>query len=222
MMAQEKPVTPEKQLLKLIEEPGPKSSLGAAVIKHHTLSLFSFEALKGRFAFLKSKFKADFREKGFYGLDIKLINMILGLCVFILAVYFVTNLLFSIVHSREALNLELEIDKNAKSLVSQVSSLLKAGTYYLEKARERNIFKIGMKGTDNKSKTLSLRVTEATQNLKLVGISWSDDPDVMIEDTKTQRTFFLKKGQMIDDIKLEAVFKDKVILNYLGEEIELK
>jgi hypothetical protein len=55
-----------------------------------------------------------------------------------------------------------------------------------------------------------------------VGISWSDDPDVMIEDTKTQRTFFLKKGQMIDDIKLEAVFKDKVILNYLGEEIELK
>jgi hypothetical protein len=140
----------------------------------------------------------------------------------ILAVYFVINLLFSIVRAKEALNLKLEIDKNAKSLISQVSSLLKAETHYLEKARERNIFKIGMKGKDTKSKTPSLRITEATQNLKLVGISWSDDPDVMIEDTKTQRTFFLKKGQMIDDIKLEAVFKDKVILSYLEEEIELK
>jgi hypothetical protein len=148
--------------------------------------------------------------------------MILSLCVFVLAVYFITNLLFSTLHSKDALNLELATDKNTKPLVSQVSSLLKAGTYYLEKARERNIFKIGMKGTDSKSKAPSVRITEATQNLKLVGISWSDDPDVMIEDTKTGRTFFLKKGQMVDDIKLVAVFKDKVILSYLGEEVELK
>jgi hypothetical protein len=45
----------------------------------------------------------------------------------------------------------------------------------------------------------------------------------MIEDTKTQRTLFLKKGQRIDnEIKVEAIFKDKVILSYKGEEIELK
>jgi type II secretory pathway component PulC len=56
-----------------------------------------------------------------------------------------------------------------------------------------------------------------------VGISWSADPDVMIEDGKTQRTIFLKKGQLVDnEIRVEAVFKDKVILSYKGEEIELK
>jgi type II secretory pathway component PulC len=66
-------------------------------------------------------------------------------------------------------------------------------------------------------------VVEATKHLRLVGISWSDDPDIMIEDTKTQRTLFLKKGKLIDnEIKVQAVFKDKVILSYNGEEIELR
>ena len=45
----------------------------------------------------------------------------------------------------------------------------------------------------------------------------------MIEDSKTQRTFFLKKGQIIEiDLVLKDVFKDKVILSYGGEEVELR
>jgi type II secretory pathway component PulC len=56
-----------------------------------------------------------------------------------------------------------------------------------------------------------------------VGIAWSNDPDAMIEDTKTHRTFFLKKGQTIDEeIKVQAIFKDRVVLSYKGEEIELR
>src|SRR3989338_4347464 len=68
------------------------------------------------------------------------------------------------------------------------------------------------------------RITELTKNLRLVGISWSADPDVMIEDTNMQRTFFLKKGQVMENInvKVEAVFKDKVVLSCDGEEAELR
>ena len=42
----------------------------------------------------------------------------------------------------------------------------------------------------------SQRITELIKNLRLVGISWSADPDVMIEDTNMQRTFFLKKARL--------------------------
>ena len=61
-----------------------------------------------------------------------------------------------------------------------------------------------------------------TQHLRLAGISWSDDPDAMIEDTRTKRTLFVKRGGMIGKIKVQAIFKDKVVLFYDGEEIELK
>ena len=77
--------------------------------------------------------------------------------------------------------------------------------------------------TDLMRKTTASRASEATKNLALVGISWSNDPDVMIEDTKDNRTFFLKKGQLIDNqIKVEAIFKDHVVLSYGGEEVELR
>jgi type II secretory pathway component PulC len=63
---------------------------------------------------------------------------------------------------------------------------------------------------------------EMTQNLKLVGISWSNDPDAMIEDTKTTRTFFVKRGQMISEVKVKDIARDKVVLTYDGEDIDLR
>jgi hypothetical protein len=225
-MAGENPLTPEKQLLKLIEKPMATGSLHAAAIKYHGLSLFSFAALKGRLSFLKNRFKVDFKRGGINRLDINALNQVLKLCVFILVSYFVLHLTTSIMHLKKDLNLKMRIEKTSEVRPSQISSFLKSLSYYLEKARERDIFNMAIKRTTYGAafaKGPSQRVIEISQNLKLVGISWSDDPDVMIEDTKTQRTLFLKKGQMIDnEIRLKAVFKDKVILSYGEEEIELR
>jgi hypothetical protein len=223
-MAGEKPLTPEKELLNLIEKPMNRSSLHAAAIKYQGLSLFSLGALKGRFAFLKNRFKIDFKPGGLRQLDVRVLNQVLKLCVLFLACYFVINLSLSIVHLRKDVGLKTKIEKNTEAKSFQMSSLLKSLSYYLEKARERDIFKIGIKkSAPEAGKGPSQRIIEVTQDLRLVGISWSDDPDVMIEDTKTKRTLFLKKGQMINnEIKLQAVFRDKVILSYSGEEIDLR
>lgn len=45
----QKSLSPERQLLKLIEEPQAKGLLQAAAVKHQGLSLFSFSAWLGRF-----------------------------------------------------------------------------------------------------------------------------------------------------------------------------
>lgn len=233
-MEQPKELTPEQQLLKLIEEKEDKgaaakapvkSSLNVAVAKRQTQSLFSLDAFKGRFAFFKSKVKeGGFKTKGAYEINLRLANAGLRLCAGILAVYLMFSIPYSIMHSKDALNLGLKLNQNSRSAGSQMNSLLKANPYYLEKARGRNIFRIRMtKGDEKVGKTPFSTISEATKNLRLVGISWSDDPDVMIEDTNTKSTFFLKKGQTIDNtIKIEAVYKDRVVLSYSGEEIELK
>jgi len=224
-MAEEKSLTPEKQLLRLIEEPKTQGHLHSVAIKHFGLSLFSSSVIRARISFLKDRLKNDFKNGRLYRLNVKTLNIILGLWVFILASYFITNFLISVTHLKKTLNLDLKTAKNAQQIDSQAVSSLKVVSHYLEKVRARDIFKMGSKKTqtdDAGVKAPSSKIMEATANLKLVGISWSDDPDAMIEDTKLLRTFFMKRGQMIGEVRVQAIFKDKVVLSYAGEEVELR
>jgi hypothetical protein len=222
-MAQDKPPSPEKQLLKLIEEPKVQGSAQAAAIKHLGLSLLSLSALKARFSFLKERLSNSFKTGKFYYFNVKTINIFLALVTSILTLYFITNLIISLVNLKKNLNLEFKIVKSQHSIDSKVVSALKATSYYLEKVRARDIFKMGSKKKEEEEvKVPSSKIIGATQNLKLVGISWSGDPDAMIEDTKALRTFFVKRGQMIGEVKVQGIFKDRVVLSYEGEELELR
>lgn len=227
-----KPLTPERQLLNLIEEPqGARQALKAELIKRKGLSFLSFGAWLGRFSFFNLKLKDWFKSGALRRPDIKFINVLLGFCALLLGGYLVFTFSGSMAGLKKGLSgLESgsgEVHPGSTSAVK--ASILKAASYYLERARGRDIFSMvrpeepKAKGA-SRSNPPSQRITELIKNLRLVGISWSADPDVMIEDTNLQRTFFLKKGQVIENInvKLEAVFKDKVVLTYEGEEAELR
>jgi len=222
-MVNENSLSPEKQLLNLIENPKAKDSLKTATIKYQSLGLFSLGAFKGRWAFFKNKGREFFFTGKFF--DLKFVNQVLRIFVFILGFYFLLNLGFGLINLRKELAFQIKEEKVSGSSSLPVSSFLKGLTSYLEKARERDIFKMGLRVSpqDLGVRLPSERIVEVTKNLKLVGIAWSEDPDVMIEDTQHQRTYFLKKGQVMDNgVKLKAVFKDKVILSWSGEEIELR
>ena len=223
-MAKDNSATPEKQLLNLIEEPMSKGSQATA-LKRHGFGLFSLDALRARFAFLRHRFKGDFGAGEFDPFDI-IINNVLKVAIGVLSVYFVFTLAASLKELKKDLKVELRIEREKTAKTPQVVTLLKAVSYYIDKAKDRDIFNMESKkltSDANVVKGPSSKILDATQDLRLVGISWSADPDVMIEDTKNKRTFFLKKGQLIDNkFRLKAVFKDKVTLSFGGEEIELR
>lgn len=226
-MAEERPLTPEKQLLDLIEGSRTKGArIQANAIKRRSLSFFSAGAWIGRSTFFKDRFKGWLKAKRWRTFDVKAVNDILAFIIFILAAYFISNFFISAIRLKKIpdyLKLEAQNDKTESADAYETSGLGKAASYYLEKVRQRDIFKMGPKATPEDSvKAPSSKIVEATQHLKLVGISWSNDPDAMIEDTKAMRTFFIKRGQMMGEIKVQAIFKDKVVLSYGGEEIELK
>ncbi|KPK99245.1 MAG: hypothetical protein AMJ95_00435 [Omnitrophica WOR_2 bacterium SM23_72] len=218
--------TPEKQLLDLIEKPKGPKSLDRATLKFQGLRLFSFQALKGRVTYLQHSFKTLFKDGKIYQINIRALNQILKLCVAFLAFYFVINLAIALLSVNKEVDLKADIEKSQKKEVVKASSLLKSLTFYLEKARERDVFHMG-RGLPVEiavaGRGPSARILEATKDFRLVGIAWSEDPDVMIEDTANQRTLFLKRGQTFgNDVKLKAVYKDKVVLGFGQEEIELR
>jgi len=225
-MPEGKSITPEKQLLRLIEDQKGKSNpkIQTGAISHFGLSLFSLTAWLGRVSFLKDRFRGGFSIDKFSLLDIKIINSLLILCIFVLVVYLINNFYTSAASLKKTPGLELKASGEIKSLGLQEGSILKkAASYYLEKIALRDIFRRGAKSMSGAAtKGPSEKAIEATQSFKLVGISWSDNPDAMIEDTKAFKTFFVKRGTMIGEVKVEAIFRDKVVLSYKGEEVELK
>ena len=228
-MAPERPLTPEKQLLNLIESPKARntSPAGLGGIKHHSLSFLSPAAWLGRVSFSKERFKRWLKDLKHRQLDVKALNRALCVSAVILVFYFISSAAIGIVNSRRLPIFRFEAHGKESQDVFQEGSFLKAASYYLEKIRQRDIFQLGPKKTDELTQEItpagpSGEMLEAAQHLKLVGISWSNDPDAMIEDTQALKTFFVKRGQMIGDLRVQAIFKDKVVLSRRGEEIELR
>lgn len=229
-MAPQRPVSPEKQLLNLIEEhkaQGNNVTLQAQALKYQHLSFLSLGAWLGRFSFFKNWLQKRLRGSRGQPFDIKMINQAAVVCIGILAVYFAFDFIFSLAALWKMPHLEMKSSEKIRPLSFRENSVLKtAASSYLENVRGRNLFKMGQRtegAIENKEATgPSAQLLDATANLKLAGISWSSDPDAIIEDTKAIRTFFVKTGDMIGEGKVQAIFKDRVVLRYGDQEIELK
>lgn len=226
-MAQERFLTPEKQLLKLIEEPNLKGEIETRAIKHQGLSLFSLGAWSGRISFFSDWLGGLFKASGYGAFNFKIANNILALCVCVLGAYFIQVIYAGTARLNKGTEFEArEIQAQAESASTEDVIAGKDAAYFLEKIRAKDIFRMGgqkalASQAAPQAETPS-KLSEAAGHLKLVGISWSNDPDAMIEDTTALRTFFIKRGQTIGEFKVQAIFKDKVILSYGGEEIELR
>jgi hypothetical protein len=62
---------------------------------------------------------------------------------------------------------------------------------------------------------------EKVKSLKLVGISWGKTPVAMIEDTASRETSFLKTGQFINEIQIKSILKDRAVLGLGDAEYDL-
>lgn len=196
-------LTPEEKLLRLIKNKN-KEEANASVSAIKPPNLIKKENLN---LFLK-KF-----------LNLKYIFIILIAAVVISFGYLVFEILFVGETKPSAIKSEEKIEK--KPEIKQVPIPEAAPfDYYAEKLNKRDIFKpigqetVGQTGT-------STTLGELASNLRLAGIIVDKQPQAIIEDTKLKKTYFLNKGDYIDEIKVEEILEGKVILSLNGEKVEL-
>jgi hypothetical protein len=231
-MAEDGQTTPEKQLLKLIEDPQPvkDAKQGSARAPRMRSGSFSLRGLRGawmgRLSFFNrlSKKKTSALSSKTRSINLPTINKILAAVAVSLFAYLVFDVVASAINSKYPPNLNLKGVQAAQN--SEIkSSPLKESAFYLQKAASRDLFKEGGAPVEKAAKKEAVSVDEnpATSGLSLVGISWSANPDVIIEDKTSKRTFFVKRGQPLSPgVKVEAIFKDRVVLSYEGQEFELR
>ncbi len=99
-------------------------------------------------------------------------------------------------------------------------------SYYAQKISMRNIFRPYEKEQlDKASVAVKPSLAIKLSKYKLVGVAWLDLPEsisVMIEDTKTGMTYFLREGEKLDDVTVKTIYTDRVVFGYDKEEITIK
>ena len=90
----------------------------------------------------------------------------------------------------------------------------------LKEARKRNIFTLTPEAKEEKKTVVKSR--EKVTDLKLVGILWSNNPQAMVEDTKSGKTYLLNNGVQIKRWKIKNIYQDRVVLSGDEGETELR
>jgi hypothetical protein len=223
-MAEDRPVTPEKQLLKLIEDP--KATGGATRAAGRARGAFSWAGfrgvLAGRLSFWKRAARTNKPGRSF--IDLVVVNRALALAAVALLGYVSFDAAASVVMLGHQPNITIAPHAASAPVSAQNASPLKESAFYLEKVAARDIFKEGPRApVAQKTEQAPAEVEDASGQFSLVGISWSSNPDVIIENKTEQRTYFVKRGQPVgSNTKVEAVFKDHVILSREGREFEIR
>ncbi len=206
-------MTPEEKLLRIIESPGEAPrNLPRARMDIHTSGLF----LKTWLAHSRNRFKKT--------ITLRAVNQaILALCA-LTTLYLVFDFLMGMPNSSMIQRLE----KTAKKAgVGNISiEALNPLSLYLNEVSQHNIFSLPEPPPVEEAVTQQPAVSETLKNMvqtfRVVGIIWSDVPQVMIEDSKEGRTYSLTRGSLLKGVRVKDILRDRVILSYDNQEIELR
>ncbi len=220
-MAKNKP-TPEEQLLNLIEDGEGPSTLS---LKRKKSSRFSFISLSA-LSTLLARFKITVKDwliqlKG--GIDepnLKAWNKVLAVSAIILFVYLTADFTLRRLDIKQFT--KKAAAQKGRSFQDDLKADVRPFLYYLEMVQRRDIFSpVKLMSAENPQEEAKKLLSELVKDLKLVGISWGKDPEVIIEDKKDNKTYFLKTGDTISKFKIDVILKDKVILESDGQKMEL-
>jgi hypothetical protein len=228
-MAAQGPLSAEKQLLNLIEageakkQPaGGPNPVQAQAAQHSRMGIISPGAWKGRFSFFKDKARAAGKGQRAHQDALKTANNFLSAGVAILSVYLISSISLSYLNVKNLSAMQLPVAPvSAAPALSKVTSLLKESAVYLEKVKERDIFKMGAKPVEEEVAPTG-KIIDLCGVLRVVGISWSADPDAMVEDTKVNRTYFIKKGDSVGELTVKEIQKDRVVMILGDQQMEIR
>ena len=204
-------ITPEEKLLRILEGPSPLKKKPKVPIKNRVKEIKNLGIWLKRLRINKNSLKQ---------LDLRTANKILSfLCAF-----FTFFCIFDFITVDKALKNRLtKIKQQTASLPQDNNSFSISSAdikQIVSQTRKRNIFTL----LEPKVETIvTTSLADMIKSLKLVGILWSEEnPQVMVEDTKETKTYLLSVGEMLGELQVKKILKDKVIVGKDDVEWEIR
>lgn len=110
----------------------------------------------------------------------------------------------------------------ARSMAANNQEAFRSPDEYVKIIKQRDIFSREQRAADKSAAVADKpEIPRTKTDLQLVGIYFSNEPEVIIEDKTEKKTYFLKQGGNIKGIKVKSILQDRVILESNGVEWEL-
>ncbi len=154
---------------------------------------------------------------------LKSLNKYLTAGFILLTSYFIFDILFIKPHKKiqsliSQTSDSMVLRQAKKESVSEVK--VKDYSYYSKEIANKKIFGPPSK-EERKPSQLSKAEEDISSNLTLVGIIAGENPQAIIEDKKTQKTYYLNKKQSFNGFTIDDISDGKVVLEYEGKKIAL-
>lgn len=91
---------------------------------------------------------------------------------------------------------------------------------YLDGVRGRQIF-AGAGSSVTAAMPQPAAGVNVADDISLVGIISGENPQAVVEDKKNQKTYYLSRGQLIGDLRVDDIKEGKIIVDRKGEKFEL-
>lgn len=154
-----------------------------------------------------------------YG-SIKSINQVLFILLLISLVYVGLELVIVKPHRFQLPDSTSRDMEDIEKRKEELASNLKPYSYYSKEIEKRELFNLWETREPSSSAEIS-DLDETLTNLNLIGIVSGTNPQAIIEEKRTNKTYFLNRGDYIGQFKLEEILPGKVILTYNGQRCEL-
>jgi hypothetical protein len=93
--------------------------------------------------------------------------------------------------------------------------------FYLGGIKRRAIFNNPLQSESAATGPVKAADADLIKDINLVGIISGENPQVILEDKKAQKTHYLSKGQFIGNLQVDDIQEGKIILNCNGQKYEL-
>ena len=231
-------ISPEERLLKLIrskeskrcaDEPARKEPTGFFTPQPATVPA-SAPAASRRGARRQAQRPSGYRGKAAVPpstvIRLEYINIILAVALVGLAAYlvsyFVKKPADAVRSIEEKLKAEQTVALQKSGARESVADKRPPLSYFAEQASTKNIFNPLVKDeTAAAPAEQGPKLEDIKGQLNLIGIMGGERPQAIIENKKSQKTYFLYKGESFDDITVKDIFENKVVLDYKDQPFEL-
>ena len=117
----------------------------------------------------------------------------------------------------------LDITRFSESSYKKAQRKQKDYSLFLQQIKNRNIFASPQRRSSAPAAGIDrTKINKIIENLQLVGVIAGEEPKVVIEDKKAQKSFYLKEGESFsENIIVEKIEKNSVLINCYGETFEL-
>ncbi len=93
--------------------------------------------------------------------------------------------------------------------------------FYQKAMEERRLFSSAPQAQVGAAQPVGAANADLIKDINLVGIISGENPQAIIEDKKSQKTYYVTKGQFIGELQVEDIQEGKIIVNYRGQRLEL-